>query len=786
MELTIDSRPCDLGEGALAVPGYDAAKCADIDACREGRSLRLTIPPTARNDALMAFARDPHAAVRFNAAVHTAELTADGATLLRGTVRLLAASEAGYTLEIRSRGAGWAQQAARRMLNTLGVEYEAELTPLTIFRSWTDSSPVKFFPIHRDAYPERNDSEDLLPAERLLSVDDYHPFLHLATLLETLFREAEYRIESRFLRSEFFRSLYISGAYATRDTTAIQARMGFFARRLGAVTAVADQAGRVYADPATTENSVGNLVETATPQAVDADGEPIPELCNHGNCFRIEQGRILFRPPTEVNAGFEYYLRYTTDHCILSRTRLEGFDTLYLGPGGEMPFSLANRYADRREELAPNRSYLAIVFDHREGAQYRLTCTLDGAAGSLWTAFAARTAQVASPAGGSVSDPVLQVAGSGGWADYAGDWALYDGYIGETGRTTVELRVRTPAETVSADNPKTFHSIYFAGAGPGMRLTLHKECSLRPRFLPGPGFGSRIVFADVARHRVRQSELLEAAAHLFNLRFYTEEATRTVLIEPADDFAGAGAAADWREKSDLSQPALLVDTAAEVHELRTWGYQEGDGAVRRFEARNDCRLGAWSHRTDSSAARLGEKTLLNPLFAPTLSAAGHYANAPSARIMQVGDRDAAEEEGAGFTPRIVRYRGMHPLPRGERWGYPSDGSEYPLAAFHFDGDAHAEPFTLCFEDRDGARGLHRFYDRQVRQEESRGRIELALRLAPHEFEALLAPGTGAPDIRSAFCIDTGAGCVRAALRTVGDYDPEAASVRCTFDRACED
>ena len=62
----------------------------------------------------------------------------------------------------------------------------------------------------------------------------------------------------------------------------------------------------------------------------------------------------------------------------------------------------------------------------------------------------------------------------------------------------------------------------------------------------------------------------------------------------------------------------------------------------------------------------------------------------------------------------------------------------------------------------------------------------AARLAPHEFEALLTPGTGAPDIRSVFRIDTGAGVVRAALHAVGDYDPAKASVRCTFNRLMED
>ena len=111
-------------------------------------------------------------------------------------------------------------------------------------------------------------------------------------------------------------------------------------------------------------------------------------------------------------------------------------------------------------------------------------------------------------------------------------------------------------------------------------------------------------------------------------------------------------------------------------------------------------------------------------------------------------------------------------------------------AFEYPFGVHFAETTLrrvhAHEDRDGQQGLHRFYDGQVRREASRERIILSLRLAPHEFEALLTPGTGAPDIRSVFRIDTGAGVVRAALHAVGDYDPAKASVRCTFNRLMED
>ena len=584
MELTIDSKPCDLAGEPIAVGGYAAAELADVEAAREGRSQELTLPATPRNEALLGFARDPHTAGRFNASLHRAVLSAEGAKLLAGTVRLLEASGEGYRIEIREGGARWAKNAARRMLGALGIDYHARLLPSTVSDSWTDDSPVKFFPIRRDEYPQQNSPSDLLPAERILSVDDYHPFLHVATLVETIFAEAGYRIESNFTGSPEFRSLYMSGAYPSRDTAALAARMGFYARRLAPATAQGNHLGRVSANPSTTANSVGNIVETATPQTLDTDGEPIPELCNNGNCFGFDKGRIVFTPTTEVSAGFEYYLKYTTDHRILTRERLRGFDSVYLGTGADMPFTLANRYEDHRPDISPGHRYLAIVFDHTDGAQYRLAYTKDGVAEALWTEFSARTAQVTTPASGTVADPVLLIRSGTRWIRYTGDWALYDGYVTESGRTTVELRVRTAPERIAPASPKFFDRIYFYGAEEGMSLTLHKECSLRPRFSSAPGYGSAITFADVARHPIRQSALLEALQHLFNLRFHTEEETKTVRIEPADEFFGSGTTADWRDRSDFSQPVVLADIAPEIHESRTWGYQEGDGAVNRFNA----------------------------------------------------------------------------------------------------------------------------------------------------------------------------------------------------------
>lgn len=787
MELLIDGSRCDLPAGwSCAVPGYDASRNASPEACREGRSLRVKIPATDGNDRLLGFASDPHSAERFNASLHRTEVRAEEAVLLAGTVRLLGCDGDAYDLEIRDGGARWAEQAARRRLHQTQVEYAGVLTPEAIVGGWRDDSPVKFFPVVRDEYPRRNASQDLMPAERLLSVDDYHPFLHLASVLEAIFAEAGYAMQSRFLHSEFFRSLYMSGAYARHDTTTLFARMGFVAGRRTAASAEADTSGRVYADPAARYHSVGDIVETAAPQAADDGGEPLDGLCNNGSCFGTEQGRIRYRPLADIAAGFEYRLRYTTDHRILTRTQLRGFDSVYLGPGARTEFRLANRYEDRKKAPAAGTTYLAMVFGAAQESSHRLVCTQADGTQIRLGPFAGRAAKVALPAGSAPAAIRLERLESGTWRPCAEDWALYDGHLEERGRTTVEMTLCTPAALCSPDTPATFDRIFFYGAEPGMTLTLEKECRLQPLFRSGPCLGASLAFGDVARGDIRQIEVAEAAAHLFNLRFYTDTARRRVFIEPEEEFHASGSEVDWSDRTDFSHPVLRTATAPEIHERRTWRYRTGEGAAARLERAEGKPFGAWSYESPTFAAMQGEQERVNPLFGATLQQAGTYANAPAALLPSVGDRDQGGTEEQGFATRILRYAGMHPLPAGQRWGYPADEGSYPLAAFHFAGDAHTEGFTLCFDDREGIRGLHRYYDRQVRREALRERITLWLRIEPHEFAALLSPGSAEADIRSRFRIDTGAGVVRATLHRLESYDPAAASVCCTFNRLIED
>ncbi len=762
----IDSVACDLRRGdAEPVLGkmYDLDAAADPESARTGRSVDVRIPSTPLNDTLAGYAFDPCCAERFNAAYHEGVIEADGTELLRGAARLIEAGRSGgaayYTIRITGGAGEWAERAAQTPIGDALSDYACTLTGETIERSWSDDSPVKFLPVHRDEYLAAYSSTSIYPPQRMMSAADYMPFLSVAALTRAVFADAGYELRSEFMAGEEFRSLCMSGYRQSAPTARLQASMGFLAGRTGEATAAADSMGRVYVTPLVLTNSLGNFVDTT-------DGE---ELYNRNGVLTIDADGVRFTPVATVTAGFEFRLRYFTDYCILSRNRLEGFDSIYVDAGCDIRFHIPNPFADRRTSLAAGNEYTCIVFGHEEGSAYRLTC-----GDTVVVSWTGRTTKAVAPA--ADAEYVLQIRGADGeYSPYAGDWAMYDGYVTETGRTEVDVTVRSPAEKITPSSPKRFTRMYLHGALAGMSVTLSKDCRLAPVFSTAPAEGSEIGPDDVADHDISQADLLAALQQMYNLRFHTDPVRKRVYVEPYDDFFRDDVH-DWSDRQDLACDIAIRDLAAEVHELRTLAYRaDGGGAVTRFEAESGERLGEWSFATPSRIALQGERRSVNGLFCATLCTSGVYSSAPSAEVIRTGDRDADDE--ADTAVRIVRYEGLRDLPEGERWGYPSYGASYPAAAFHRAGE-----FTLCFEDRDGAAGLHRRYDAQWRTEGFRQAVSVTMAMDPAELTALLDYESDGPNIRSLFRLRIDGQTALYRLRSVDGYDTARRTAECVFFR----
>lgn len=778
VEVLLDGVRCDLWEGYTLpkqIFQLDVAATADVEKQRSGRSVELRLPSSAQNDAMVGYAADPCCGERFNAEEHEAVVKVDGVELMRGVAHLMGVEyddgALSYRLRLRSGGSDWVESASLTALGDALPDYEATLDGETILQSWSEDTPVRFLPVCYDDYRVPYDENSLYPPQRVMTVGDYYPFLSIERLLREAVERGGYTLAGEWVTGEEFKSLMMSGRYAEvggSSLSRLKAFAGFEAGRTTTAQTTADGQGRAWLSPLVLTSSLGSFVTTAQGEAFH----------NNNGCLTFSEEGVVYKPATKLTVGFEYYLKYTTDYRITSRDRLTCFDAIYLGEGCDMEFHVANPFKDQKLTLQPNMEYRCVVFDHQEGTRYRMLCN-HGTSQTIVGSFSDSTYSFTIPMVEYHPICVLTyMADDGTTKVYSGDWALYEAHVELEGQTTVEMTLQSPPEEVSPSTGKSFNHLYLHGAEPGQQLTLSAECRLRPIFSATPALGSQLKFDAVAAHNAQLIDVVRALQQMYNLRIYTDEASKRVYVEPYDEFY-RGDEWDWSDKVDLSQPVQAKELALEEHERFTLAYRsEGDGAVARFNSSSATPLGEWSGEIESRATLRGGHREVNPLFTPTINTTP-YADAPSAMVMQVGDRDA--DEVATVSARIVRYEGLRKLPSGEKWGFPLNDAAYPFAAFH-----SPDEFTLCFEDRDGVQGLHRHYDKLLRELSLRRRLRLTLRLDPTELQSLSQWESEGANLRSTFVLKVSGQRAKYHLEAVESYDAQSHSAVCSFVRQMND
>ena len=769
IRIFLDDVEAKLADGKLELPKYRFSALRGVEGWREGVSVNLRVLATTEVRRLLGHCEEAYRTAEFNDDYHNARIEIDGVVVVQGVVSLQGVEQHGqdsiYRLRIRSGGADWADSAAMTRLNASKIDARREMSVADVETSWSDDSAVRMLPLNRDRYAEVAET-GIYTAQQTLLPQDYHPFISVATLVASIAEESGYELCSSFLATPFARKLMISGAYKRVATEQAYASMGFKAVRSRTTTAVASQIGRV--DVASPEGgyNLGALVDTSNPNMLDEDGNTCGEAYDNGGCFVLEDGVPMFRPKRDISAAFDLCLHYTTDYRIISSSRLKGFDRVYLGNMCYVDVGLPNPFRDRRKEVSVGVRYKLFIFDFDPTKRYMLHGV---------GAVSAAVSTVVFPTGYS-GDAILMVkeASDGEYEICTADWALYDGHVVETGRRDVKVTIRMPFEQVSPTSPKSFMHIFFDGAEQGMALTLHAGCSLTPIFGGVPGYGEVVEFRDVANHDISQAEFLEAVAHMFNLCIYTHRPSRRLFVEPYDEFFG-GEEVDWRPRQ-LGDDTMIEECVVDSFVVTRLGYQPSDGATKRL-TEGDSEFGGYDVVCHSYAAKQSVHSLLNPQFLATASMLGVVGVAPSAMVLTVGDRDVVETQEY-VAPRVVLYHGMESLPEGQYWPMSYGLSQYPLVAFH--SPEHGE--TLCFEDRDGCVGLHRFYDNYMAECAQRQRITIDIRLSPALYMSLFDPDSGGATIRSRFRLRMGGGSSLFRLDEILSYDIERGVARCRFQR----
>ncbi len=450
--------------------------------------------------------------------------------------------------------------------------------------------------------------------------------------------------------------------------------------------------------------------------------------------------------------------------------------------------TVVNQNEDLRATASySNFTYRVMVFDGDDESYYRLSYNIEGMGSGYTTeSWAGRTTTITTPnvSEGAIGEFTLQYLNAqGSYVACDLDWALYYGHIEERGEIGIDLTIQTAPKSVSPDSPIEFKGMFIQGAEAGDAFELQAGCYIEPIFSTFPGTGTYVTYEDVAQHPYYQSELFNALQQMFNLRFYTDSMAKRLYIEPAEQIYDSAVEWDWSSKIDYSQEITFEDCALDESKVRTWGYQQGDGLVNRYETdymvpgttlpaapesepeqsvegSYSDEFGAWSVEMESEAVKSTTDTVRNSIFSPSLN--------DMDGLLIVGDRD--DEELANtldFSPRIVRWLGI----------VESDNEQMPYVAFH---STYGDGMTLCFEDRDGLEGLNRYYRDEVARDDATQYVTLTLKLTPHEVINLLSPTDGEASVLSTFKLLIDGEWAVCRLQQIESYLLGSGSARCKF------
>ena len=774
MVLRVDGVVCKLRSQRIEFPRFSAKRFEGVQPWRENVDMYVEVVATPEVRALVGYAENMHRVENFNLTRHWGVVVVDGVAMFEGEATVCGverkAKSLYYRMRLRALGHDWAHNVARTRLRNSAVETSITMTLPGIEATWGEDQPVRMLPLRYDSYPEPEES-GLYSAERLWMPHEYYPFMSVVEIIKKMVKDGGYTLHSRFLDTDVAKRLLMSGAYKRVDGSLLRSKMDFKAMRSRSTTAAAGEDGRVYVWEPLLASNIGAIVDTVDPTAVDDQGGVLYGAFANGGCFSFDEGRPIFTPTREVRVAFDYHLHYTTEYQIASSRYLKGFTQLHLGNGCDVEVTLHNPFVDMRNSVNSNMIYKLFIFDYDPSCSYMV----EG-----YGEVSERVSSVLFEDGHSGSVRLMvREADASDYVEYEGDWAIYEGYVSESGTREVVVDVRTPVEKLTPSSPKRFNDIYIGGACEGQQMTLHARCSVTPVFSGSAGYGEKLKFPDIANVDISQAELLEAVAQMFNLRFYSHEPTKSLYIEPYDDFFD-GEVVDWRDRQH-GDGEIVSECVVDSFERTILGYQPADGATARYTYGEVSELGTWDYHVENYAVKRSVEHLLNPLFRPIATFTGASATAPSAEVLTAGDRDVVTEYDS-LDPRVVVYHGVEALNEGEYWPSPNGDKGFPMAAFH----SLKHNATLCFDDREGCSGLHHYYDNELKERALRQRLECDIYLAPLEYVALFDPSSEGATVRSNFRLKACGQSGLFRLDSIESYDAKNRVARCCFVRRLRD
>ena len=815
--------PQDIGIGlSLGIADY-----ADPVTASGAYTQTIDIPRTPNNDRAFNLAGEILSAEQFNNAEHTARVLQDGCELVGGKAYLEGATLQSYRLQIVGAEVGWVANVKDKKLSELEGDVIGWFGPTDwgeVDRDDPEGLPSLSF-VLMDHGCWWQETEEDNTRRSWVTYSDLIPMVKLHTLLAHIFRGYDIEVSDRLRK--LLHVTYCTMRWKTDEKASIKAEDYGFELTSRLLNANSDGELAINLNDTFEMPLFDTIVE-------DKSGR----LAVEGG---VDSTIVRFDPEQDITASLELKTQYQTtisthlepftdNNETWTEVELYGHtfaDQLYQY-GDDRPFVQFDltdslEWANREmldegsnfkaiEKFNANKSipisdlplcYVTVAYPERyqsigyvilekKGDSYTkkyvpTKATVEKSQMVLTNMISSRSSFEASfimhPALRGKNGELYVYKRPKGLLEFYGDKTANDVYVwglSADQRLTFDVALKMPAKKYLQGDLYDISLLRFECSRNDRDITVYgsAEGSLKANFEYGVPIYEGVKLSDIGGDTTAD-DMLRSIMQMYNLLIYTNPYTKKVHLYTFDEYWNRGSVVNWSDRIDSDNEISVVPIVDNISKEVILSYADGNPRVEYYNARNT--LPYFAYKTTLPTKMTKEtKEVQNALFSPAFMVKVSEAfGGGSGIIPALAGKDAKNtvlDFNLGDVPMTAMLVDMQiaapKLPLNTDV-FGDIGPMQPPIVATIDGET-----TLSFADREGTRGLHRFYDRQIELWRKGKRLICYCRIDAWEIEALRMNDYNL-NFSSIFKLNINGEDIYARLESV-EYEPTNTTNKCTF------
>lgn len=823
IELYLDNTqlevPQDIGIGlSLGIADY-----TDPITASGAYTQTIEIPRTAHNDKVFNFSGEILSTSQFNDAEHTARVLQDGCELVGGKAYLEGASLQSYRLQIVGAEVDWVANIRDKKLSELDGEAISTFQPSDwgeVDGEFPESFPALSF-VLLDHGCWWQETEDDNTRRSWVTYNDLIPIVKLHTLLSQMFRGYDIEVSDKLRR--LLHITYCSMQWRVEEKASVLADdYGF---ELTSNLLNADSEGELSVNVGSYMPLFDTIVEDKSGRLVDVGSSieftPDKDLVTSLE-LKTKYQTTISTHPTEIYDDGNYWddvEQYT--HTFADQLYQVGEDWPFVQYdlkdsaewGAKEELKRGTNYkriyarhtdSDFNEKISPSNMPLCYVeVDNPEkyvSLGYIYYYQYWGENSKYYYFYHPTLSNVAKSqlvrTNMSFIEEVnrsLEIAPALRGKD--GKLYVYDRSNGVLGdekttdvrvfglstdqRLTFDVALKMPTRRYQGGITYDVSHLRFGCSANDQDITVYgtAEGSLKTKFEYGVPIGENVKISDIGGDATADN-ILRSIMQMYNLLIYTNPYDKKVHLYSFDEFWSRDVV-DWSGRIDSDSEISVAHLADNIGKEVLLSYADGSPRIDHYNERNT--LPYFAYKTTLPTKMTNEaKEVQNALFSPAFMVKVADAFGSGSGTIPALAAEDSENTVLDFnladvpmTAMFVDMQSTPPTLPLNRAVFGDIGPMQPPIVATIPND-----ITLSFADKEGATGLHQFYDRQIELWRKGKRLTCYCRIEAWEIEALRTNDDNL-NFRSLFKLNINGEDIYGRLESV-EYEPTNTTNKCTF------